>query len=241
MYLLSLAIAPGFAIMLFIYLKDRYNREPLRHLFMCFVLGVLSAIPAVYLEMYGSYLLNDMMSVSLTHTIISAFIVVALVEEFCKYIMLSLYAYPKKAFDEPLDGIVYSVMVSMGFATIENVGYVFQHGMGTGIARMFLSVPAHAAFGVLMGYYVGQAKFVTGNGFRLRMTGLFWAVFFHGLFDCFLFLGDNGSISKYVSGSFLVAAAFISYIFAVRLSLKALRKHQLLSKQHHERNKFPIV
>ncbi len=241
MELFALAIAPGFAIVLFIYVKDRYNREPLGHLFMCFFLGVLSAIPAVYLELYGSKLLNSVMEVSLTHTIISAFIGVALIEEYCKYFMLRVYAYPKKAFDEPLDGIVYSVIISMGFATIENIGYVLQHGVGTGIVRMFLSVPAHAAFGVLMGYYVGQAKFAPAKAFVLRMTGIFWAVFFHGAFDCFLFLGENGTVGEYVSGGFLVAGAIISYIFAVRLSLKALRKHQLLSKLHHEQNKFPVV
>lgn len=241
MNLLALAIAPGLAIMLFIYLKDRYNREPLKYLMVCFILGVLSAIPAVYLEIYGAKILNNYLEVGLVHTVVSAFVVVALVEEGCKYFMLRTYAYQKKAFDEPLDGIVYGVMVSMGFATIENVGYVLQHGAGTGIARMFMSVPAHAAFGVLMGYYVGQAKFVAGNAFTMRMTGLLWATFFHGVFDCFLFLGTNGMVKEYVSGGLLVLGAVTSYIFALRLSFKAIRKHQLLSKQKHEQNKFPIV
>src|SRR4051794_26498276 len=176
MNLLYLSIAPGIAIMLYVYAKDKYNREPVMHLVVSFFLGVLSALPAVYIEMYGNQVLNQFVEVSLLHTIVMAFVVVAFTEEYCKYFMIKAYAYPKKTFDEPFDGIVYSIMVSMGFATIENIGYVFQHGASTGIVRMFLSVPAHASFAVIMGYYVGLAKFTPGRAYILRATGIFWAV-----------------------------------------------------------------
>jgi RsiW-degrading membrane proteinase PrsW (M82 family) len=83
---------------------------------------------------------------------------VALSEELSKFLVVRYFCYPQKRFDEPLDGIVYSVMVSMGFATIENVNYVFTHGYSTAFVRMFLSVPAHATFGVVMGYFIGKAK-----------------------------------------------------------------------------------
>lgn len=235
MNLLALALAPGIAIMVFIYLKDKYNREPIGHLFMSFFLGVLCAIPAVFIELYASQLLNNYVNIGLPHTLLNAFIVVALTEEYCKYFMLRRYAYTRRDFDEPFDGIIYSVMVSMGFATIENVGYVFQHGAGTGIVRMFLSVPAHGCFAVLMGYYVGLAKFKTLNAPALRMYGLALAVLFHGLYDCFLFLSDNGLVAQYISGGLLVIGALISYIIAFRLSLKAIKKHQQLSKTMHEK------
>ena len=50
-------------------------------------------------------------------------------------------------------------MVAMGFATIENVIFVMEGGVTTGIVRMFSTVPAHATFAVIMGYYLGKAKF----------------------------------------------------------------------------------
>ena len=61
-----------------------------------------------------------------------------------------------KEFDEPYDGIMYGVAVSLGFAAIENVLYVYMDGGGyqTGLLRMFTAVPAHAVFGVMMGYFV---------------------------------------------------------------------------------------
>ncbi|WP_018612701.1 PrsW family intramembrane metalloprotease [Segetibacter koreensis] len=239
MNLLYLSIAPGLAIMLYVYAKDKYNREPVLHLIISFFLGVFSALPAVYIEFYSNQVLNQLVEVSLLHTFIMAFVVVALTEEYCKYFMVRYYAYPKKTFDEPFDGIVYCVMVSMGFATIENIGYVYQHGASTGLIRMFLSVPAHASFAVMMGYYVGLAKFNPPRAYLLRLTGIFFAVIFHGTYDCLLFLGENGQLSEYASGGMLIVGALSSYIIGVRLSLKAIRKQQLHSKQLHDR-RFPL-
>lgn len=154
--------------------------------------------------------------------------------------MLRRYAYDKKAFDEPFDGIVYSVMVAMGFATIENVGYVYQHGIGTGVMRMFLSVPAHGSFAVMMGYYVGMAKFKPGMAYVLRTVGIFWAVILHGSYDTLLLLGQNGVISAYVSRGLLVTGAFVSYFIGIRLSLTAIKKQQQLSKELYEQ-KLPLL
>ena len=53
-------------------------------------------------------------------------------------------------------GIVYAVMVSMGFATLENILYVYSYGYETGVLELLLAVPAHATFAVLMGYFMGK-------------------------------------------------------------------------------------
>jgi len=184
MKLLALAIAPGIAICIYIFLKDIYNKEPKRLLLASFLLGVLTIIPPFFFEKTLQPFFNN----SLLHTGLFAFAVVAFSEEFSKFFVLRYYCYTRKNFDEPLDGIVYSVMISMGFATIENIIYVFNYGYSTAFVRMFLSVPAHATFAVVMGYFAGKAKFDSKNSFRLLVTGLFWAVFFHGSFDFFLFL-----------------------------------------------------
>ena len=223
MGLLALAIAPGIAICIFIYLKDKYNKEPLGLLITSFILGMLSTVPAVIIQLLFGTSTDQLATKSMAAVAIFAYGVVALSEEGSKFMMLRLFAYPKKAFDDPFDGIVYAVMVSMGFATLENIGYVLQHGFATGITRMFLSVPAHATFGVLMGYHVGLAKFNPAKRQLNFLLALLWPVIFHGTFDFFLFLGN--SLLHF-------AGALASFVVAIQLSRRAIRKKQAISKDY---------
>lgn len=223
MGLLALALAPGFAISLFIYLKDRYNREPWRALLFSFLLGMISIVPAIALEMTSGITVEGFVGQSVQRVALEAFGVVALSEEGCKLAMVLLYAFRSRHFDDPFDGIVYAVMVSMGFATLENIGYVMNGGYATAILRMFLSVPAHACFGVLMGYYLGLAKFDAGRRPLHLLRSLAWPVLFHGAFDFFLFLGYP---------LLQIAGALASFVIALRLSRKAIRQHQALSANH---------
>ncbi|GAB2813713.1 PrsW family glutamic-type intramembrane protease [Ferruginibacter profundus] len=225
MGLLALAIAPGLAICIFIYLKDKYNKEPLWLLLLSFILGMLSIIPAFIIEKTFGISAEHLGSASYVSVAIFAYAVVALSEEGSKFIVLRLFCYPRRAFDDPFDGIVYAVMVSMGFATLENIGYVMEHGIGTGITRMFLSVPAHATFGVLMGYFTGFAKFdpVKRNWYFIQ--AVFWPVVFHGTFDYFLFLGNS---------LLHIAGALASFVIAIYLSRRAIRKKQAISKDYHD-------
>lgn len=227
MDLIALAIAPGIAICLFIFHRDAYNREPKLNLFVSFFLGAVIVLPVAYTELY----FNQFPDHTISGVAISAFLVVALTEELGKFIILRFYAYPKKSFDEPLDGIVYGVMTGMGFATLENILYVQRFGMQTGLLRMFLSVPAHATFGVLMGYHVGKAKFNKPASRRFLLQGLGWAVLFHGAYDFFLFLQGNPYVKDYISDLLLFVAAVTSFIIAVHLSLKHIKKHRMLSQQ----------
>ncbi|WP_109697101.1 PrsW family intramembrane metalloprotease [Chitinophaga deserti] len=218
----ALAVAPGIAIMLAIYALDQRNREPLGLLVRCFILGIAGMILPLIVQTMASVYGLRASGYGLLHSAFYAFIVVGLSEEGGKYLALRYFAYPKKAFDEPFDGIVYSVMIGMGFATAENIMYVFQYGMATGWARMFISVPAHACFAILMGYYTGLAKFIPQHRGTLLFTGLFWAVIFHGAFDFFLFIGDS---------IFQVLAALVSLYIAVRLSIRAIRQHRATSRE----------
>jgi protease PrsW len=227
MGLLALAIAPGIAICLFIYFKDKHNREPFWLMLLSFIMGVLSIIPAFLIQVALTRPVNQIMGEGILYTAVFSYLIVALSEEGSKFLALRLVPFRRKAFDDPFDGIVYAVIVSMGFATLENIGYVFQHGFGTGILRMFLSVPAHATFGVLMGYHIGLAKFDPANRKRHMILAIFWPVFFHGTFDFFLFLPKNDW-----NGWLLFGGAVVSFIVAVKLSLKLIRRKQEMSKNH---------
>ena len=224
---LVLAIAPGLAICLFIFHRDAYNREPKLNMIVSFILGAAAILPAIYIEAYFWYSSTE----SISGIAIRAFFVVALTEELCKFAALRLYSYRQKSFDEPLDGIVYAVMVSMGFATVENIMYVDKYGLNVALVRMFLSVPAHAAFGVLMGYFVGKAKFSPGRSAKLMASGLCWAVFFHGTFDTLLFWQESPEMEDYIPDILLFTGAVISFIVALRLSWKHITIHRLLSQK----------
>jgi RsiW-degrading membrane proteinase PrsW (M82 family) len=229
---IALAIAPGLAICLYIFYKDIYNREPKLNLIVCFILGCVAILPAVAFEKN----LKSTLDGTVGGTAIFAYLVVAFSEEFSKFLGLRLYAYNQRSFDEPLDGIVYSVMVGMGFATLENLLYVLSYasqGQGYQIAlqRMFLSVPAHATFAVIMGYYVGRAKFDARNSFTLMLMGLVGAVFFHGTFDFFLFVKETTLVGQQTADGLLAGGAFVSFIVALGLSRKLIRRQRLLSME----------
>mgnify|MGYP000108791507 CR=1 FL=1 len=212
-----LAIAPVMVILVFIYIKDKYEKEPFKFLFKNFLLG---ATVSVILTFLISIIANQFIFIDnldeLIQNFIEAFVLVALVEEFSKYLIVRFYAQRNAEFNELFDGIVYAVMVSMGFAALENVLYVFQHGFQTGIIRAFTAVPAHATFGILMGFFMGKAKF-SNNRILFNLTGLLIATLFHGAYDFFLFIDSIPGIA---------IGAFISLIIGIILSNKAIKKHQ---------------
>ena len=231
MLLLALSVAPGIAISCYILLKDQFNREPKLKLLVCFLLGCLSTIPAIIIQLTTTKPVERLMGEGIAYTAVFAYIIVGLSEEVSKYLMLRYYAFPKKSFDEPFDGIVYSVMVGMGFATLENIGYVMQHGLGTAVLRMFLSVPAHGTFAVLMGYYVGKAKFEPHRKGWLLFAGVFWATFFHGTYDFLLFLQGNQWVTQQTGEGLLFLGAVASFIVALVLSRKAIALHHHTSRK----------
>lgn len=219
MNLLLLAIAPVCVIILYIYLKDKYDREPKLLLFYCFMFGAfVSIIITTILYLMFDFVI-ELDELSVYQQFIRAFFVVGFTEEFSKYIIVRYYAQTREAFNEPFDGIVYAVMVSMGFAATENIFYVLEGGYEVALLRAFTAIPAHATFAILMGYYMGQAKF-SENRVQLNLKGLLLAILFHGAYDFFLFI-------DFIPGVWI--GAFISLIFGIILSRNAIKTHQINS------------
>lgn len=218
-FLLALAVAPGVAIITYLYLKDKHEREPLGLLITSFFYGVLSTFVTLFISwpLEAILVLN---SQNVIHQFGNAFFKVALVEEFSKFIFIRFILFYNKNFNEPFDGIIYAGMVGMGFATLENILYVFNYGAPTGFMRMFTAVPAHATFAILMGYYLGIAKFTKRNQLFNNIMALLIATAFHGAYDYFWFI-------SYIPGIWV--GAIISLITAIILSRKAIRLHQQAS------------
>ena len=223
MNLLIIALAPAIALIVYVYYRDKHDREPLGLVLRVFIFGMLSTIPAALLEQY----FNVEDKNNLIVTAYSTFLIIAGAEEGSKYLFLRWSAYRKIAFNEPFDGIVYSVIISMGFAALENILYVFSSSnpLQTALLRMLTAVPAHFTFAVIMGYYVGLAKYNPVKRTQYTMMGIGGAMFFHGLYDFCLIQ------NKY---PYIVTGALISLIVALYLSFKALKIQSANSKAFME-------
>jgi RsiW-degrading membrane proteinase PrsW (M82 family) len=126
----------------------------------------------------------------LSNAAYTAFIVAALTEEGMKFIAFYFLFWKNKNFNERFDGIVYAVYIALGFAGIENLLYVFTGGYSVGLIRALTAVPAHALFGIMMGYYFGLAKFKPNRDRFYLVLAFFFPFIFHGIYD-FLLMSNS--------------------------------------------------
>lgn len=222
MKLIILALAPVILIAVFIYFRDKYEKEPLHLLLKSLGAGILIILPVIFVEKGFSSLLP--LLPEKMEAFYTAFIVAALSEESFKYLAFFLLIWKSKNFNEKFDGIVYAVFISLGFAAVENIGYVFQYGESTGYVRALASVPAHALFGVTMGYYLGLAKFYTQHRNLFLLRAILYPVILHGIFDFILMLGN-----------YRLFLAFIPYV--IFLYIDGLRRISNLSRRSIFRRK----
>jgi len=189
--LLALAIAPAVFILWYVYRKDYYEPEPLRLVFMVFLLGGLSVIPAAIIEY------------PFPSGIITSSVVAPFVEEMIKFGVVFFFVYRLAEFDEPVDGMVYAAAAGLGFAAVENVFYVLEGGIAVGVLRAIASVPGHMIFSCVWGFAMGTAKFRGASAGRpIIIAGLAGAIVLHGIFNFSLEVYD-------VAGLFFVLVLVI--------------------------------
>lgn len=186
--LFVIAVTPGIALAMGLYLTDRYDREPVKLLLKLFLFGMLSAVPTIIVERFLSNIniLPGILSIAWTTYIVAGF-----TEEYFKRLVVMRVAYNHSAFDEKLDGIIYCAYSALGFATVENIMYVvsgYDADPYIGWYRGLLSVPAHMLFAITMGYYLSLAKFSPDqeNCKRNFTLSLVVPMLFHGTFNFIL-------------------------------------------------------
>ena len=184
MNLLIIALAPVLIILIYVYVRDKYEKEPIGLLIKALFAGAFVVVPIIFVESFLS--IYGGMFTGYTSVAYTAFVVAAFTEELFKFIALYIVIWKNKEFNEKFDGIVYAVFVSLGFAAVENVIYVFQYGHGTGISRALTAVPGHALFGVAMGYYFGLARLAPENKSKNFLLAFIVPVGLHGLYDFIL-------------------------------------------------------
>ena len=186
-----MAIAPALVLVRYYYLQDQQKPEPAGMVVKLFLLGFCLILPAMIVE-YAFDRVNLLLlerSV-IGYLVVKSFIVVALCEEVLKFLTVIFFVYRQLEFDEEMDGIVYTVMASMGFACMENIIYVLDSGLTIAVVRAFSAIPMHAFSSGLMGFYLGRAKFAETR----KQEWLDWghglgiAVLIHGTYDLMLFI-----------------------------------------------------
>lgn len=185
--LTALSIAP--VVMFFRYLRymDRAEPEPVELVMKVMKWGAISIVPVVIAEVAIEKFAFGGPPKTLAGIFLFSFIGIAAVEELGKLLAGLIPVWNDPNFNEENDGIIYVSSASLGFAGIENFFYVIDNGAGVGILRAVLSVPGHLAWGAMMGYYAGLAKFAPPEQQQsMIVRGYLVAVFGHGLYDAFL-------------------------------------------------------
>lgn len=210
-----LAIVPGLLIIIYVYTKDKVEKEPLPLILKIIFFGILSCIAAGYVEAFAAEFLPQYPKGSLGYSLVNAFALAAFWEEILKYLALKIGSWNNSAFNYRFDGIVFGVSSAVGFAIYENIMYVAQYGFQTAIVRAVTAVPLHAFCGVFMGVFYALAKknSILGKGGRsllCRIMALIVPMAIHGIYDTFAFLGT--STANYMLFGFVI----ILYIVAIR-------------------------
>jgi RsiW-degrading membrane proteinase PrsW (M82 family) len=184
MAILLASLAPVFIILFYIYFRDKYDKEPLGLLIKSLIAGMLIVIPIVLVERLLVAIMPPIGKVPAAAY--NAFLVAGSTEEVFKFLALYLLVWKSPSFDEKFDGIVYAVFVSLGFAAVENVLYVLDGGYHTAIVRAITAVPAHALFGITMGYYLGIARMYSELRKEYLRKAILIPIVLHGIYDFIL-------------------------------------------------------
>jgi protease PrsW len=236
LWLFSISVIPVILIGLFVFKKDKDKESPklllklaLGGIFSFLLVWIISAIMSAIFPFFN----QDMTKQNLLQLIISVFIGIAFVEEISKWIFVYMISYNDREFDHIYDGIIYAVFVALGFSFVENLFYVYESGITTGILRAVTAVPAHACFGIFMGYYLGLSKqSKLNNNPKLARKNMILSIFtpliLHGIYDYCIFT------EKVIF--FILLFGFIVFLYII--SLKNIKKLVMINRKMKYKNNF---
>ncbi len=221
--MLLLAVIPSIILFIIVWKGDRYEKEPPKLLVKLFFLGALTTVSATIIELFfGDVVLAFMDHQGMLFLLIDNFLITAMAEEAGKFFVLKKVTWKHPAFNYTFDAVVYAVTVSLGFATLENILYLFENDLGVAIMRAIFSVPGHVIDAIYMGYYFGFARYAAAyNDTKLSKKNLrrafFVPVLIHGFYDFCLSTGYD-----------LFLLVFL--IFEIVITIVTIRKFLKLSK-----------
>lgn len=214
----ALSLLPCVIWLVYFYIQSRYKTPPLRLILVTFLLGALSTVPALALNLMGQNLFLAFAGNTSLSRVLMLFIIVGPVEEAVKMLMVWIYAYRQPEFDEPLDGVIYSAAAALGFAAIENIVYLLGNNLGLVFLRGSLSNPGHALFSAVWGLALCRAKLVpnlASSRIPIIVQGWLIASLLHAVFDALLV-----GATKYLILFAVLVGIMVALFFWVRSKLK---------------------
>ena len=230
------SILPVMILLILIYNMEDVKKQPFWLLTVLFICGILSWVLVKYISnLFGTDIYRSQIEVSEMIGNIGFFLVsfgvIATVEELSKFLIINLFCIKNKFFTNPYDGIMYAACISLGFAFIENIMYIQNYGMGVAISRAIFSIPVHAVFGIIMGYFLGlghmcKNKDMTNDVIKYFYMAVFVPFLCHGAYDYLCNL-----TFKYNNIVFLV---FVLFLYAIAVFL-IIRLHRVDMKRINSR------
>lgn len=215
------SIIPVLILLFVLYQMGEVKKQPILILFILFIGGILSWILVRYVSvLLGNDIARSQIEISQKLGDLGFFLVsfgiIATIEELSKYIVITIMCFKNKYFKNAYDAIMYAACISLGFAFIENIMYINNYGISVALSRAIFSIPSHACFGIIMGYFLGISRICKDNNLDNdsainRYEAFFIPFLFHGFYD-FLLSFNNREI-------YIVFIIFVilMYIFVIYL------------------------
>lgn len=204
--ILSLLLGPLMAIIFYAYMKYRFPKGYFGWLFRSFFWGIASTLFAA-LIFYWAHTQGYLELKNLRRIIFFSFFIIAFGQEIGKFIVLRYIILPSKFFRNPSDGISYSLMISFGAITAINLGIYLVYP-NTDFSILLSNVFVGIVYAVVLGFFVGMGK-TRNNRMIDSLSGLFGAIFFHGIYEFIIQTDDQLLIWPFLIGSGLITFLFI--------------------------------
>ena len=229
-FLFLTAILPTLALLLFFMYSDKF-KEPKKTVLSTFILGIFIIAPLEVFNYGTEMIIGEPIEYN---AFFKAFFAAAFLEELFKFCVLFFFCTKFTEFNEPMDGIVYGLTASLGFAFWENLQYIYMpdreisESLQVAWSRAFTAVPSHAFDGVIMGFFIGRHYFRDYKTNTNLILALLIPVTLHGFYDWVLM---EESINR--NFMYLVMVVELGLVVYLYRNLKA---QQLVKKKEEEIN-----
>ncbi len=184
------AAIPGLLLLVYFNARQEYHLSA-EIVWTSVLLGAAASVLAVAVELPIEFVVGRIEE-PITQGVARAVVGTALPEELCKFLVIVWIALRHEDYERPVDALVLSVAVALGFATFENLLYLLQSDdwSRTAAARAMTAVPSHVINAMLMGYFLGRAHLAPRRATLYRLLALAAATLNHSAYDLPLFLID---------------------------------------------------
>lgn len=220
-------ILPALAWLWFWLREDKLHPEPRGRVALCFIAGMLAVLIVISPEKFVAQSLGfngDFYSFFQNASVltkIKLFVSWSTIEELAKYFMFILVAFKSKDFDEPVDALIYTITVALGFSALENTFFIFPHFLSQDITQGFIignlrflgASLLHVVCSAAIGFAIARSfYFALWKKILWNIGGLLTAIILHTTFNFFI-IDSNGSKTFLIFGILWTGAIIILLLF----------------------------